>query len=195
MEDCPDYSDEKNCDILRIDSGYKPELFPRNPDGYSAMDIHIRVEILAFPVIDTLGLSFTADFNLLMNWMDPRLTFYDLQAKTELNSLSANVQSGIWSPKLGFTNAKIIGGTVVDDITATVIEKHGLPAPDDISRGVEANVYSGAACNILQKREYFVDWTCDYNLLFYPFDTQVCKIIIIFDTHVCKIVMDRSKIM
>ena len=79
MEDCPDYSDEKNCDILRIDSGYKPELFPRNRDGYSAMDIHIRVEILAFPVIDTLGLSFTADFNLLMNWMNPQLTFVKLQ--------------------------------------------------------------------------------------------------------------------
>ena len=36
-------------------------------------------------------------------------------------------------------------------------------------------MYSGADCYILQNREYFVDWTCGYNLLFYPFDTQVCK--------------------
>merc|ERR1712061_552887 len=38
-----------------------------------------------------------------------------------------------------------------------------------------SNVYEGIKSNILQKREYFIDWTCDYNLLFYPFDTQVCK--------------------
>ena len=139
------------------------------------MEIHIGVEILALPKIDTLGLSFTSDFDLLMRWVDPRLTFFDLRELTELNSLSSRIQSGIWSPKLGFTNAKIIGGTLVDDTTATIVEKNGLPAPDDVSRGVEASVYSGADCYILQKREYFVDWTCDYNLLFYPFDTQVCK--------------------
>ena len=40
---------------------------------------------------------------------------------------------------------------------------------------MESNVYEGIKSNILQKREYFIDWTCDYNLLFYPFDTQVCK--------------------
>jgi len=85
------------------------------------------------------------------------------------------VQANIWSPKLSFTNAKIIGGTLVDDTTLTIIERNGIPAPDDIKMALEANVYAGVKSNILQKREYFIDWTCDYNLLFYPFDTQVCK--------------------
>ena len=129
------------------------------------------------PKIDTLGLSFTADFDLNMRWVDPRLTFFNLREMTDLNSLSFKIQSRIWSPKLGFTNAKIIGGTLVDDTAATIVEKNGIPAEDDVKRAVEANVYSGADCNILQKREYFVDWTCDYNLLFYPFDTQVCKML------------------
>ena len=139
------------------------------------MEIHVGIEILEFPKIDTLGLSYSSDFELLMRWVDPRLTFFDLRELTELYSLSSRIQSGIWSPKLGFTNAKIIGGTLVDDTTATIVEKNGLPAPDDVSRGVVASVYSGADCYILQKREYFVDWTCNYNLLFYPFDMQVCK--------------------
>ena len=133
------------------------------------------MEILSLPKIDTLGLSFTADFDLQMKWVDPRLTFLDLRGASELNSLSSQVQAKIWSPKLSFTNAKIIGGTLVDDTTTTIIQRNGIPAPDDVRRAVEANVYEGVKSNILQKREYFTDWTCDYNLLFYPFDTQVCK--------------------
>ena len=89
------------------------------------MEIHVGIEILEFPKIDTLGLSFSSDFELLMRWVDPRLTFFDLRELTELNSLSSRIQSGIWSTKLGFTNAKIIGGTLVDDTTATIVEKMG----------------------------------------------------------------------
>ena len=135
------------------------------------------MEILALPEIDTLGLTFTADFDLMMRWVDQRLVFFDLRGTAELNSLSSKVQRNIWSPKLSFTNAKIIGGTLVDDTTTTVIARKCLcPAPDDVRMAVESNVYEGIKSNILQKREYFIDWTCDYNLLFYPFDTQVCSI-------------------
>ena len=71
VTDCPDLSDEKDCDILRIEDDYRNELFPRSPDG-SALVVWIGVEILALPKIDTLGLSFTADFDLNMRWVDPR---------------------------------------------------------------------------------------------------------------------------
>ena len=64
------------------------------------------------------------------------------------------------------------------DTTTTVIARKCLcPAPDDVRMAVESNVYEGIKSNILQKREYFIDWTCDYNLLFYPFDTQVCSML------------------
>ena len=153
------------------------ELFPRSPDN-NALLIYVSVEILALPEIDTLGLTFTADFDLMMRWVDQRLVFFDLRGTAELNSLSSKVQRNIWSPKLSFTNAKIIGGTLVDDTTTTVIARKCLcPAPDDVRMAVESNVYEGIKSNILQKREYFIDWTCDYNLLFYPFDTQVCSML------------------
>ena len=52
-------------------------------------------------------------------------------------------QSRIWSPTLSFTNAKIIGGSKVDSITSTVVQRIGQPLPDDIARALEANVYNG----------------------------------------------------
>ena len=40
---------------------------------------------------------------------------------------------------------------------------------------MEANVYEGTSGFIIMSREYFIDWTCDYELVYYPFDTQVSK--------------------
>ena len=42
-----------------------------------------------------------------------------------------------------------------------------------IPRSLEASVYEGVSGYIIMQREYFIDWTCDYELTFYPFDTQV----------------------
>jgi len=174
--DCPDKSDEKDCDILRLDEDYRGELFPRELDN-SALVVYINISILAFPKIDTLDLFYTADFVLSMRWRDPRLVWYDLRGATDLNSLDKQKQTKIWSPELSFTNAKIIGGSKVDSISSTLVLRVGQPAPDNIERALEANVYAGVDSYIIMSREYFIDWTCDYDLIYYPFDTQVCKMV------------------
>ena len=74
---------------------------------------------------------------------------------------------------MGFTNAKVIGGSKVDSITKTLVMRVGESLPDDIARSLEANVYEGVSGFIIMSREYFIDWTCDYELVYYPFDTQV----------------------
>ena len=52
----------------------------------------------------------------------------------------------------------------------------GESLPDDIARSIEASVYDGVDGYIIMSREYFIDWTCDYELVYYPFDTQVRQI-------------------
>lgn len=174
--DCPDKSDEANCDILRLDSDYRSELFPREEDN-SVLYVYVNISILAFPKINTLELFYTADFILSMRWHDPRLVWYDLRGATDLNTLDKEKQKAIWSPSLSFTNAKIIGGTKVDSIVTTMVSKAGMPFPDNIERALESNIYSGSDSYIIMSREYFVDWTCDYSLGMYPFDTQICKMV------------------
>ena len=70
--DCPDSSDEKNCDVLQVPSDYRSQIFPIMSDG-NALLVTVNVSILAFPEIDTLELSYTSDFILLIKWIDPRL--------------------------------------------------------------------------------------------------------------------------
>ena len=130
--------------------------------------------ILAFPEIATLELSYTVDFILLMQWIDPRLQFYNLRNAYDLNTLSNTVQSQIWVPALSFPNARQAEGTLVDDLTLTRILKNGEPRPDDTRNAVEALIYEGVDSRIIMTREYFVKFNCDFDLLMYPFDTQVC---------------------
>jgi len=175
MDDCPDGSDEEDCDILVIPSDYRNELFPITTDG-SPLDVYLNVTVLAFPEISTLELSFLADFVLLMRWVDPRLQFLNLVDAFELNSLSLRLQTGLWVPKLNFPNARQAEGTVVDSGSATRVLKQGVPLPDNTELAVEARVYKGVDSPLIMQREYLISFTCDFDLLMYPFDTQVCNI-------------------
>jgi len=175
VDDCPDGSDEEDCDILVIPSDYRNELFPITTDG-SPLDVYLNVTVLAFPEISTLELSFLADFVLLMRWVDPRLQFLNLVDAFELNSLSLRLQTGLWVPKLNFPNARQAEGTVVDSGSATRVLKQGVPLPDNTELAVEARVYKGVDSPLIMQREYLISFTCDFDLLMYPFDTQVCNI-------------------
>ena len=177
FDNCPDASDEKHCDVLHIASDYRQELFPIMEDG-QPLDVNINVTILAFPEIDTLKLSFLADFILLMRWIDPRLQYYNLLDVDTLNSLSKEVQKNIWTPALNFPNARQAEGTVVDDTTTTIVLKRGQALPDDIKLAEEASIYRGSDCPLVMRREYFIEFNCDYNLLMYPFDTQICQMMV-----------------
>ena len=105
--DCPDSSDEKDCDVLRVPDDYRSQIFPIMSSGDPLL-VTVNVTILAFPEINTLELSYTVDFILLMQWIDPRLQFYNLREQYDLNALSNTVQSKIWAPALSFPNALLL---------------------------------------------------------------------------------------
>jgi len=175
-DNCPDASDERDCDMLIVPRDYRREIFPITESG-DPLEVNVNVSILAFPDINTVELSFVADFILLMRWVDPRLNFLNLRNRDALNSLSKTVQTQVWAPVLNFPNARQAEGTVVDDITQTLVLKRGQSLPDDIKLAVEADVYRGVDSPMLMTREYFIKFNCDYDLTMYPFDTQICEMI------------------
>ena len=63
----------------------------------------------------------------------------------------------------------------MDDLALTRILKNGDPLPDDTSLAVEALIYEGVDSRIIMTREYFVKFNCEFDLLMYPFDTQICN--------------------
>ena len=167
--DCPDSSDEKNCDVLQVPDDYRSQIFPIMSDG-NALLVTVNVSILAFPEIDTLELSYTSDFILLIKWIDPRLVFYNLRDQYDMNALSKSIQAKIWAPALSFPNARQAEGTVVDELSLTRIIRKGNSLKDDITNAVESNRFLGQESHIVMTREYFVKFNCDFDLLMYPFE-------------------------
>ena len=150
--------------MLEVPSDYRSQIFPITASGDPLL-VTVNVTILAFPEIHTLELSYTVDFVLLMQWIDPRLEketcfgpvrrdqylmqlyprlqFYNLREQYDLNALSKTVQSQIWVPALSFPNARQAEGTLVDELTLTRILKNGEPLADSTQNAVEALIYEG----------------------------------------------------
>ena len=142
VDNCPDGSDEEDCDILVVPGDYRQELFPIKLTG-DPLAVNLNVTILAFPDINTLELSFAADFILLMRWADPRLEFLNLRDQDDLNTLGEKVQKKLWAPTLNFPNARQAEVTLVDSGTQTRVLKRGIARPDNIKLAVEADIYRG----------------------------------------------------
>ena len=87
-------------------------------------------------------------------------------------------------PALSFPNARQAEGTLVDELTLTRILKNGEPLADSTQNAVEALIYEGIDSRIIMTREYFVKFNCDFDLLMYPFDTQVCNMQL-QECHIC----------
>merc|ERR1719445_571552 len=97
--DCPDRSDEKDCELLVLPDDYRGEKFPiqnsREPIG-----LYMNLSILAFPDVDTLKSNYLVDFVISMRWIDPRLTYLNLKELYYLNSLPLDIMQKMWIPKM-----------------------------------------------------------------------------------------------
>jgi hypothetical protein len=177
FNDCQDQSDELDCHFLMKPSTYSKSILPM--EDRKPVQVFINVLILAFPDISTLSQKFTVDFYLELSWTDHRLKFENLQDFSSLNALSEEGKQSLWSPKLLFVNGLGPFQTVVDTMTtATIIKskKHDETMIEShSSEATEARIFKGDENRLKFRKEYYLDYSCQFNLHHYPFDTQFCR--------------------
>eukprot|EP00095_Tigriopus_kingsejongensis_P009466 maker-scaffold1140_size60066-snap-gene-0.4 protein:Tk09466 transcript:maker-scaffold1140_size60066-snap-gene-0.4-mRNA-1 annotation:"cys loop ligand gated ion channel subunit" len=173
--DCRDKSDEYGCSYLHVGNDYSKNTIPRASD-LEPLRLFMNVSVVAFPSIDSVNLKFTSDLFLNLRWRDPRITYSDLNSASLLNSLSMEDMARIWTPNMIFVNALGPYRTVVDEQTTTLIIVEDDPLLEDMTQPIEAMLFAGANNSIYMTREYYQDNSCDFNLRFYPFDSQMCKL-------------------
>ena len=71
MADCPDKTDENDCEQLVLPPDYRGEKFPIQNSG-EPIGLFVNMSILAFHDIETLQSTYLVDFVLSMRWVDPR---------------------------------------------------------------------------------------------------------------------------
>ena len=123
--------------------------------------------------IDTIDLQFTADYYINLRWYDGRLVFKDLNTKSLLNGVQTADLQRLWSPQLAFIDALGPYQTKVDDLSVATIVLERSPRSDDLSQSLEYYGFDAYTNAINLEREYYQDFACEFDLYYYPFDTQV----------------------
>ena len=128
-------------------------------------------------------------FNIMCFRYDGRLIFKDLNSNSLLNGVQTSALNHLWTPQLAFVNALGPYQTVVDDISVCTIVLEENPTFNDLTNSLECKYkdcrrtiwikrvsdygFDANTNAINLEREYYQVFSCEFNLYYYPFDTQV----------------------
>ena len=184
-KDCTDGSDEMDCRIVVIPSGYQKDKPAPPRDKNSAKNsVMISMKLESIQSISETERSIALLFNLEMQWWDPRLTFENLKNTTELNILTGEENKMIWVPIIIFNNTQNKLKTLNDDHTVVFILREGHFSNSEITDLDNIEIFAGAENKITMNRMYNIDFMCEYHLHMYPFDTQTCYITMVLDIRI-----------
>ncbi|XP_068220245.1 uncharacterized protein [Palaemon carinicauda] len=172
--DCKDQSDEARCSLVDVPSGYRTTIPPPPPAGANSLPILFYINIISFPSIETEDLTFMTTLELKLRWKDTRLKYRNLKDDRSLNVLSQSSVAGIWKPRVFFSNAQGNVFTNFDEGSRIECVRLGNSVPGPPHLPEEVNLFSGSENSLEMSQLYGVTYTCDFNLLMFPFDAQVC---------------------
>ena len=120
-------------------------------------------------------------FKVNMQWKDARVSYYNIKTDERMNSLSLDEQLSLWTPTVVFWNTKNQLRTVNDEYTFASIrrEANGSIIGKEINQDIE--VFGGSENRITISRVYSIQFYCDYQMSWYPFDQQTCHVEMLLD--------------
>nr|XP_053626189.1 uncharacterized protein LOC128684076 [Cherax quadricarinatus] len=173
--DCKDESDEAECSLLDIPLGYRTVIPPPPVNGSQSLEVSFSIKIIAFPKIATQDLVFTVTFLLCLRWKDIRLNFHNLKKDRTLNLLSRESVQDIWTPLVFFSNAQ--GNVFTNHELGSRVEcvREGPSRPGPRHLPDEVNVFSGHENSLEMRQLYTSSYSCDFDLIRFPFDSQCSR--------------------
>ena len=120
-------------------------------------------------------------FKISLQWNDARITFYNIKPDEKMNSLSLEEQLFIWTPTIVFWNTEKQLRTVNDETTFASVRRDsaGSPIGQEVNEDIEE--YAGSENPITIHRVYSIEFFCEYDMQWYPFDQQTCYIQMVLD--------------
>ena len=131
--------------------------------------------------IQEVGQFLELKFKLSMEWKDSRVQFYNLKVDEAMNSLSLTEQMSLWTPTIVFWNTKEQLKSINDADSFASVRRVGKGTIIDRSVNEDIEVFKGKDNDITFSRVYSIKFYCEYQMAWYPFDIQTCKIQMIFD--------------
>ena len=188
-QDCEDVSDEKQCKIVALDEKryLKDDTPPSVVEG-EKLNVTLNMDIQNILDIQEVAQVLILKFDLEEAWVDSRLQLYNLKEDVEMNTLVYEEKSIVWVPTIIFSNTR-------QDLTSRNDEKafakvirnpkvNGTLISSEINEDIM--VYQGSQNEIRINRVYEVEFICNYDMRFYPFDIQLCTVDLVIDGNAAK---------
>ena len=175
--DCEDLSDEDDCRVVKIFPGYNKLLAPPPMDNDSKLKINISLNLDKIIAVDENGGHFKTKITVRRRWLDPQLSFLNLKRDIEKNQISMEERKRIWTPRMTYRNidqSDDIKVTDQSDIMLIVPNSEFKFEKDDQSNVRNTRLFKGSENVISYQRQSTVNWNCDFNMRWYPFDIQRC---------------------
>ena len=175
---CQDASDEVDCKFVEKSNSYQQHLSPPpTNENVAKADVKLTVNIKAIEKIDEIDAIFRVQFWLQMSWMDKRLTFINLKEDQTSNALTESEKRQIWIPVLTFPNTRRLDSTVLNEKTQIQISRKGAFVKSPLSEAENMQKFSGGNNPLIMTQFYNTPFICDFDMQWYPFDTQRCFLV------------------
>ena len=178
VPDCKDKTDEVSCTVSTMDSSYNKFLSPPPQNKSSKVEVMIGITIQSLDSFEIIESRFKVEFEVNLRWYDSRLSFNNLREDKGTNSMGPDEKISIWFPSFVFFNTQQKLESIVDGKSLISVERNGEGTLADSTFTEAKLVYKCKENPIVYERLYNEYFTCDYQMPWYPFDTQKCKILI-----------------
>ena len=128
--------------------------------------------------IEEVKMSFSVKFNLEAEWFDKRLEWMNLKKEKHLNILNNNIIDELWVPTVVFKNTENNYESTTDQKSMILVEKKGNRSLSSIHEVDETAYYKGSENPLIYSRDFYHRFQCLFDLNDYPFDTQLCTILL-----------------
>ena len=191
FKDCDDSSDEKNCRMVSYDKEkYLKNKPPSPPKGMDKLPISVRyifnilfsslsvclpsVDVKVIQEIKEIQQMLQLKFNLRMEWVDARLEFYNIKLDETMNVVTIEELERIWLPIIVFDNTESDQRSILDGKSFATIKRMNKGVGSDSTFSEDIDIYKGSENTITMSRLYNIEFFCDYDMRWYPFDAQTC---------------------
>ena len=176
--DCSDGTDEEDCEKIIALPGHNKFLIPQAKNNQTLFTIHLGIVLDSILAVDVPKGYLETNYHIIRSWYDPQLQYRNLGKKKENNLMLPEEKKKIWMPWTCLDNIEHeeeIKLTEKNDVLTVIVNSNFSFQYGDRTFFQKSRVFNGAENMIQLERNFFVRSLCDYNLRWFPFDSQVCK--------------------
>ena len=173
-----DTSDEMDCSILELGVGYNKLIAPVDrTSGLGRVEVRMDFDVENMIDINEVLGTFSVKFTLWKTFLNSRLTYRNIKEDDNKNQLSNEERGSLWMPNELFSN--IPKHSSFEEFTDRIVHKvlknpSKPPRKSDMTSSQTIDLYEGVDHKPVFRKEFYVNFLCNYDMSRYPFDTQVC---------------------